>query len=199
MINEVELQDLVAQAVGGDRKALRAILSAIHPAVVRYCRLRMGNERSVSPEDVAQEVLLAVARALPRYVDHGRPFMAFVYGVASHKVADAHRANMRDLSQPEMDLPDRPFEGEGPESITLDHDSCNEVGLLLDRLSEKARNIIVLRVFEGLSAEETADRLGMTPGAVRVAQHRALTRLRGLVEQAAVGSREYRSAGDVAL
>lgn len=27
--------------------------------------------------------------ALPRYQEQGRPFMAFVYGIASHKVADA--------------------------------------------------------------------------------------------------------------
>jgi len=38
-----------------------------------------------------------------------------------------------------------------------------------------------LRVVVGLSAEETADAIGSTPGAVRVAQHRALNRLRKAV------------------
>jgi RNA polymerase sigma-70 factor (ECF subfamily) len=36
----------------------------------------------------------------------------------------------------------------------------------------------LLRVVVGLSAEETAEAVGSTPGAVRVAQHRALARLR---------------------
>lgn len=49
---------------------------------------------------------------------------------------------------------------------------------LLDSLSEKARDIVILRVFVGLSAEETAEIVGSTPGAVRVAQHRALSTLR---------------------
>jgi RNA polymerase sigma-70 factor (ECF subfamily) len=49
---------------------------------------------------------------------------------------------------------------------------------LLEQLPEKQREIIVLRVVVGLSAEETAEAVGSTPGAVRVAQHRALARLR---------------------
>jgi RNA polymerase sigma-70 factor (ECF subfamily) len=49
---------------------------------------------------------------------------------------------------------------------------------LLRVLPAKQREILVLRVVVGLSAEETADAVGSTPGAVRVAQHRALSRLR---------------------
>lgn len=49
---------------------------------------------------------------------------------------------------------------------------------LLDALPPRQREIIRLRVVVGLSAQETADRLGMAPAAVRMAQHRALARLR---------------------
>jgi RNA polymerase sigma-70 factor (ECF subfamily) len=49
---------------------------------------------------------------------------------------------------------------------------------LLRILPAKQREILLLRVVVGLSAEETADAVGSTPGAVRVAQHRALARLR---------------------
>lgn len=49
---------------------------------------------------------------------------------------------------------------------------------LLDTLPDKQREILVLRVVVGLSARETADAVGSTVGAVRVAQHRALSRLR---------------------
>jgi RNA polymerase sigma-70 factor (ECF subfamily) len=53
-----------------------------------------------------------------------------------------------------------------------------QMAALLRVLPEKQREIVVLRVVVGLSAEETAEAVGSTPGAVRVAQHRALTRLR---------------------
>jgi RNA polymerase sigma-70 factor (ECF subfamily) len=49
---------------------------------------------------------------------------------------------------------------------------------LLEVLPTKQREILILRVVAGLSAEETADALGTTSGAVRVAQHRALARLK---------------------
>ena len=64
---------------------------------VKYCRSRIGRyERSyASADDVAQEVCLAVLTALPAYREQGRPFLAFVYGIASHKVADAHRSAAR--------------------------------------------------------------------------------------------------------
>ena len=55
---------------------------------------------------------------------------------------------------------------------------------LLDTLSDKAKNIVILRVFNGLSAEETAEIVGSTPGAVRVAQHRALAQLRKTLQAA---------------
>jgi RNA polymerase sigma-70 factor (ECF subfamily) len=48
----------------------------------------------------------------------------------------------------------------------------------MDVLPGQQREILLLRVGVGLSAEETADALGMTAGAVRVAQHRALAKLR---------------------
>src|SRR5271170_4515043 len=99
---EERLDAVVADAVAGDRVALGEVLETIRPIVVRYCRARVGlMERSgLSAEDVAQEVCLAAVMALPRYRDRGRPFLAFVYGIAAHKVADAYRAAGRDLAYP---------------------------------------------------------------------------------------------------
>src|SRR5688500_17524618 len=98
----------VGAAVDGDRHAIERLLASIRPLVVRYCRARVGRqERSfASADDVAQEVCLAVLTALPSYRDQGRPFLAFVYGIAAHKVIDAHRAVTRNRSEPVADVPD---------------------------------------------------------------------------------------------
>jgi RNA polymerase sigma-70 factor (ECF subfamily) len=48
----------------------------------------------------------------------------------------------------------------------------------LSGLPRLQREILMLRVMCGLSAEETAEALGRTPTAIRIAQHRALTQLR---------------------
>ena len=166
--------------MAGDRKAVERVLAIIRPLVVRYCRARLGRmERSsASADDVAQEVCLAVLTALPGYRVQGRPFLAFVYGIASHKVIDAHRSATRNRAEPVADVPDSVEVADGPEQRTLRVELSDEMGKLLEQLPEKQREILLLRVVVGLSAEETAEAVGSTPGAVRVAQHRALARLR---------------------
>lgn len=179
-IHGERLDAVVAEAVAGDRGALRQVLETIRPIVVRYCRARIGTaERTgLSADDVAQEVCLAAITALPRYREQGRPFLAFVYGIAAHKVADAHRAAGRDLSYPADSLPDRRSPEPGPEQLAIEADSVARMNELLEVLPDKQREILILRVVVGLSAEETATAVSTTPGAVRVAQHRALARLK---------------------
>jgi RNA polymerase sigma-70 factor (ECF subfamily) len=128
-------------------------------------------------DDVAQEVCIAVFAALPRYRDMGRPFASFVLGIASHKVADAVRATAR-LAVPTEELPDGPDEHPGPEETVVAWLEAQRARALLARLPAHHRELVILRVVTGLSAEETGNVLGMSAGAVRVAQHRALARLR---------------------
>jgi RNA polymerase sigma-70 factor (ECF subfamily) len=179
-IKEERLDAVVADAVAGNRDALREVLETIRPIVVRYCRARVGTvERGgLSADDVAQEVCLAAITALPRYRDRGRPFLAFVYGIAAHKVADAHRAAGRDLSYPAESLPERQSADAGPEDVAIEAESVTRMSELLEVLPDKQREILILRVVVGLSAEETATAVGTSAGAVRVAQHRALARLK---------------------
>jgi RNA polymerase sigma-70 factor (ECF subfamily) len=171
---------LVQAAVGGDPYAIDEVLRWIRPLVLRYCRSRVGSyERSfTSADDVAQEVCLAVLTALPGYRDQGRPFLAFVYGIASHKVADAHRSAARNRVEPVPEIPDTTDQADSPEAQVMHGEIAGRMARLLESLSGKQRDILHLRVVVGLSVEETADAVGSTPGAVRVAQHRALNRLR---------------------
>jgi len=152
--------------------------------VVRYCRSRLGRITGHYhvADDVAQEVCIAVVSALPRYRDMGRPFASFVFGIASHKVADAVRTAGR-LAIPTEDLPDGPDDGPGPEDVVLAYIEAKRAMSLLAKLPVQQRELLVLRIVTGLSAEETGNALGMSAGAVRVAQHRALARLRAIARE----------------
>lgn len=180
-----EVDALVGAAVNGDRRATERLLAQIRPRLLRYCRSKVGSqERSfASADDVAQEVCLAVLTALPTYRDQGRPFMAFVYGIAAHKVADAHRMAKRNKSEPVADVPDSPEVEAGPEQRALGTELSAKIAAYMSILPDKQQEIIRLRVIVGLSAEETATAVSSTPGAVRVAQHRALARLKKVMGQ----------------
>ncbi|MEU4542504.1 MULTISPECIES: sigma-70 family RNA polymerase sigma factor [Nonomuraea] len=181
--DESDLRELTSLAVQGDRSAIESLLGELRPMVVRYCRARLGRVSGQYhiADDVAQEVCIAVLSALPRYRDMGRPFASFVFGIASHKVADALRSSVRS-AVPTQDLPDGPDEGPGPEETVVRYIEVEQARRLLSRLPDNQRELLLLRVVSGLSAEETGNVLGMSPGAVRVAQHRALARLRQMAE-----------------
>jgi RNA polymerase sigma-70 factor (ECF subfamily) len=177
-------ESVVDSAVRGDRGALGILLARIHPLVVRYCRSRLsaGHKSLSTADDVAQEVCMAVVTALPTYRRDGRPFLAFVYGIAAHKVVDAHRAAGRSRSVPVADIPETVSTDLGPEQNAVATSVADTMATLLATLPVNQQEILRLRVAVGLSADETADALGMTAGAVRVAQHRALTKLRTMLE-----------------
>lgn len=173
---------LVRRAVEGDEQATHDLLAFVHPLAIRYCRTRLsrlpGDARHFV-EDLAQEVCVAVLMALPRYRDTGRPFEAFVFAIAAHKVADLQRAAMRhpgSTAVPSDEMPERPDDSLGPEERALLSSDAAWAKKLLANLPENQRELLVLRVAVGLTAEETGQMLGMSPGAVRVAQHRALSR-----------------------
>ncbi|AFF21579.1 RNA polymerase sigma-D factor [Corynebacterium pseudotuberculosis P54B96] len=146
---ETELSSLVPRAAGGDSRSLQRVISIIYPKVLSYARIRLSGGRHPTPEDVAQEICLAVATSISKFVDQGKPFMAFVYGIASNKVADAHRAYSRDVANPTEDVPETEVELETPESFALVAAGSNRVKELLDLLGDKPREIITLRVLWG--------------------------------------------------
>jgi RNA polymerase sigma-70 factor (ECF subfamily) len=185
--DEPDLRDLVALAAAGEAGAAEALLRQLRPLVVRYCRGRLGRVPGAefAADDAAQEVLLAVLSSLPRYRDEGRPFEAFVFGIAAHKVADAQRSAMR-AAVPVADLPEDRDLSLTPEEEAVRVGDAVQLRSLLERLPDNLRELLLLRVAVGLSAEETGRALGMTPGAVRVAQHRALSRLRLFMAEEAV-------------
>ena len=179
--------DLTTRAVRGQPAAIESLLEQIRPMVVRYCRARLGRITGHYhvADDVAQEVCIAVLSALPRYRDMGRPFASFVFGIAAHKVADAVRAAAR-LAVPTEELPDGPDEQPGPEETVVAWLEAQRARALLARLPQHLRELLILRVVTGLSAEETGNVLGMSAGAVRVAQRRALARLRALATEESI-------------
>ena len=182
-LTKQELDPAVRDAATGDPTAVAKLISMITPVAVRYCRARLGGRdlSYLSADDVAQEVCLAVLHALPNYQDRGGSFLYLVHAIASNKVADAYRLVSRDRSDPVAELPERPLTDNEPEKRVLDTDLGARLSKLIATLPPLQQEILTLRLIVGLSAGETAEALGISPGNVRVTQHRALTKLRAMI------------------
>ncbi len=177
------LHRAAVRALSGEPQAVEDLLRSVRSLVVRYCRARLGSLPGAeqAAEDAAQEVCLTVLGALPTYRDTGRPFEAFVYTIASRRVADVMRAVYRGPVSVRT-VPDAVDAGPTPETAVLRLADAERARDLLSRLPDQQRELLTLRVAVGLSAEEVGLALDMSAGAVRVAQHRALRRLRELAE-----------------
>lgn len=185
-LKSAAFHELVTSSMAGEQDAVATLFTWIRPAIVRYCRSRIGRSGSAysSADDVAQEICMAVLGALSRYGDEPQSFLPFVYGIAAHKVADHYRRAGRDRSDPAADVPDGIDISASPEQQIMAADLRDRLEQLLGTLAPRQREILVLRLIVGLSAQETATAVGLTPTAVRVTQHRALAKLRGALSPA---------------
>lgn len=168
-------------AMEGDASALESLMVGVRERAYRYARARLGRfpHAAGAAEDAAQEVCIAVLTSLSRYDERGVPFEAYVYSICARKVADVQRSVYRQ-PVPTDDVPDRIDFDAGPEEMAIAGAQADEAWALMQTLPPHQRELLTLRVAVGMSAEETAEALGMTAGAVRVAQHRALARLRNM-------------------
>lgn len=169
---------------GGDPESRDELMRVVWERSFKYARGRLGRfpRAAHAAEDVAQEVVIAVLMSLEKYDDRGLPFEAFMYTIASRKVADAQRVSIRQ-PVPTDEFPENIDLAPGPEDEAVKGAEAEAVQELIAQLKPADREILTLRVAMQLSAEETAQTLGKTAGAVRVAQHRAMKRLRELYKR----------------
>jgi RNA polymerase sigma-70 factor (ECF subfamily) len=179
-----DLDAFVDAARSGGGWAFGRLWSELSPAVCAYLRGR----KVPDPEDVASEVFLAAFCGIDRFSGDGTSFRTWLFTIAHHKSVDATRraarraipfvglagrADSADDIAERVTQPQRSAEDEALEGMS--GDAALEI---LDRLSDSQRAVLLLRIIGELSVSETAAVLGRPPGAVKVAQHRALRRLR---------------------
>lgn len=176
--NDID-QKIVDKAKDGDPGAIEDVARHIHPIAVKYARGKIGRDKAyvADSDDIAQEIVIATLKSLPGFRNDGRPFMAFFYGIAKHKVTDHHRAIGRNKSEPKDEIENHETAASSEDDMLRFQENKN-LAAALSTLSDTQREIVTLRVVAGLSAEETAEAVGSTPGAVRVTQHRAIKKMR---------------------
>ncbi len=170
---EAEWANWMKAAIAGDAVAYRRLLEGVTP----YLRglARRGCERYGVPagdsEDVVQETLLALHLKRGTW-DATRPIGPWISTIARHKLIDALRRGGRRVRVPIEEVMET-LETEEP-AAGLD---AREVDRLLASLGERQRQIVQSISVDALSIRDTAQRLKMNEGAVRVALHRALKSL----------------------
>lgn len=143
-----------------------------HQELARFA-FRLCGDR-VLAEDIVAE---AYARVWPHW-QRGRvaELLPYLMRSVANEAFSRHRRRRLERSK-ELSAPTfvvDPFEAQ-----VDDHD---ELWAALDRLPPQQRVVLVLRIYEDLSEEQTASLLGIPPGTVKSRLSRALGVLRSIVE-----------------
>ncbi len=177
----VEIQALVDRARRDDPDAWEALYRLSYAGLLAYARRRLWG--LTEADDAVSETF---ARAYPRIADFewtGSGFNAWLFGILRNVMLEAQRSDRRS----------NVVEGQSGRV----EDDCID-GLLRDEeviavraafatLGPDDRELLELRVVGGLGADEVGLVLGKRAGAVRMAQSRALARLRAALESVSAG------------
>jgi RNA polymerase sigma-70 factor (ECF subfamily) len=196
-----DTEELLAQASQGNGRARERLLDR-HRDRLRLmvaCRLDRRLAARVDPSDVVQEALAEAAAKLSDYVrERPVPFYPWLRRLAWERLVKLHRGHLQArkrsaLREEHWRLPDesaaelaqRLFaRGSSPSRHLLRQELRERVQEAPQCLSERDREVLVLRYLEQLASVDIAAVLGLTEGAVKVRHLRALERLRALLGDA---------------
>ena len=169
-----------AQTIAGGAERLGDLFRRCSPDLHRYIRRRLRGLADTA--DLTQEVFERFVRgdAGARARNPG----AYLFGIASHVVADArmaeqHSAVIYDSAMADKVAEQLPSEGaDRPENLDLE----NELLEALGQLPEAHRAALLLTKRDGLSCREAALKMGTTEGSVRVYVCEARAQLKRLLK-----------------
>jgi RNA polymerase sigma-70 factor (ECF subfamily) len=173
MRREGQFESVLAAAKTGAEWALSVIYREYQPALLRYLRA----QAPADAEDLASEVWLDAAAGLTRFEGDERGFRCWLFTIARRRLVDSRRRDARRRSL--LRSLERSHDHDAPDGEPgMPAASGTEAALALTAGLPRAQaEVVLLRVVGGLDAAEVGAIVGKTPGAVRVLQHRALSRL----------------------
>lgn len=166
--------DVLQEAIAGSEWAWIALYRRLHPSVAGYLRARGAAE----PEDLTGEVFLQVIRSLPRFSGDAAGFRSWVFVIAHNKLNDDRRHRLRFPTDP---VPS--FDESQPGPVNVEMEALGNVGAVhlrraISKLTPDQADVLLLRIFGGLSLKEVAAALHKRLTAVKALQHRGLAALR---------------------
>ena len=187
--------DLVERFRAGDEAAFGQIFAAYRPRLAVLIRYKLSEHlrERVEVDDILQEVFFAASKDIGSFTYRSPgSFMSWLSRIADHLIADEARSaarqkrravelvRFRSASNPEGPEPADPTT---PSRILMQNEGVENLLARLDALPPDYRQAILLAKVEGLSSAEMAIRMSRSREAVAVLLHRALQRLRTLVER----------------
>jgi len=170
---------LVQRAIGHDADAFGRLYDMHVDRVYRHIYYRVGNEADA--EDLTQQVFLKAWQAIHRYKKTASPFLAWLMTISHNLVVDFYRTK-KDKAYLEAEVLANDS-ASSPERATEASFEQQRLRRAILQLGSDEQQVVILRFMEGFEFVEIASLLKKKEGNVRVILHRALVKLRNILEK----------------
>jgi RNA polymerase sigma-70 factor (ECF subfamily) len=173
-----EIDLLIDGAISGDADDFGRLYDLHVERVYRHIYYRVGNTSDA--EDLTQQVFLKAWKAVRKYKKTATPFLAWLMRISHNLVVDFYRSK-KDTAflDDELVIEDRT---PGPEQLAEENFDQQQIRKVILQLPEYQQQVVLMSFIEGFSYSEIAAAMGKKEGNVRVIVHRALKRMRQILE-----------------
>ncbi len=167
--------ELAGLAQNGDKAAYGRLLREIAPYIRSVALKSLNNPEGA--EDLVQEVLISVHKALPSY-SPDRPFMPWLMAIFNFRRTDWLRQyySRQDHKKVSADVLD--WSQKGPVTNPAHAGELKDIEHALDALPPMQKKLFMMMRLEGFTAQEIALQTGMSVTAVKVSVHRTTQKLK---------------------
>ena len=169
-LDHVSDSELVQRFRDGDAGAFDALVRRYQDQVCRMAAVWLYDAQHTT--DVAQEVFLRGFKGFKRFRFKAAPF-TWLYRTTRNV---CHEFNRKRRGEPLDHEPPDP--AANPEQEVARYDAARQVRALVAVLPQRQREVVLLRIFEGLSVRDTAAAMSCREGTVKALLHKATARLR---------------------
>lgn len=177
-----ETGNLIERMIRGRPELIGLVVDRMWGRLVIWSRGQLSKRlrAEIEPEDMAQEILARVVRALPSFEGEERAaFYKWFFTIARNAVADQGKAAGAQKRQ-KRELPG--LTQTSPSMHAARIENIDRMSDAMVRLDEPDRAALTARYLEELPYSEVAEVLGCSEAAARVRVCRALKRLRSVLE-----------------
>jgi len=175
---------LVERAIGHDAEAFGRLYDMHVDRVYRHIYYRVSNEADA--EDITQQVFLKAWQAIDRYKKMASPFIAWLMTISHNLVVDFYRTRKdKAYLEAEVLADDSAPSPERTAEASFEQQRLRRAIL---QLGGDEQQVVILRFIEDFEFAEIASLLKKKEGNIRVILHRALVKLRNILEKEVVQS-----------
>jgi RNA polymerase sigma-70 factor, ECF subfamily len=177
-MTEEQLADILKKAQKGDSESFALIYDHFSPKIYKFIYFRVGHKEVA--EDVLSDTFVKSWQKI-NHVNSPAALSAWLYQIAKNNIIDYYRIKKETVALEDVeDFLEDEVNPVDTTSLNMDQKRILQV---MNQLPPEQQEVIKYKFFEDLSNEEIAYVMNKTEGAIRVIQHRAITKLKELVNK----------------